>query len=227
MLYGGERSFAQEGEDRILVKMFDAPDGIYRPARDGFYVDVGALDPMRFSNTHLFYRRGWRGVNIDATPGSMRLFNRYRPRDTNIETGIGLDSGTMPFYVFTEPALNSFDRELSESRHAVATEHKLEQYRIEKIVDVPVEPLSAVISRYLPDEDVPSFLSVDVEGVDLEVLQSNDWSAFRPTYVLAESLRTDIEETMRGPISVFMGSVGYHFIAKTANTAFYHRISAA
>jgi methyltransferase FkbM-like protein len=203
----GERSYSQEGEDRILDRLFG-------PVAKGFYVDVGAHHPIRFSNTFLFYRRGWRGVNIDAMPGSMRLFEKYRSRDTNIEAGIGLETATIPFYVFNEPALNSFDRELSEVRDTGP-------YRIEKIIDVRVSPLNEVLRGRLPRENVPSFLTVDVEGRDLEALISNDWSAFRPTYVLAESVGTTIEEAMQGPMSTFMSSVGYEAIAKTANTVFY------
>jgi Methyltransferase FkbM domain len=206
-LIKGVRSYSQEGEDRIL-------DRLLASAPKGFYVDVGAHHPMRFSNTFLFYRRGWHGVNIDAMPGSMRLFDKYRSRDTNIEAGIGLETATVPFYVFNEPALNSFDRELSESRD-------VGPYKIEKIIDVRVSPLKDVLRGHLPREDVRSFLTVDVEGRDLEALRSNDWSTFRPSYVLAESVGTTMEEAIQGPVSSFMSSVGYRPIAKTANTVFY------
>lgn len=206
----GERSYSQEGEDRILSRLFGS-------SRRGFYVDVGAHHPMRFSNTFLFYRRGWRGVNIDATPGSMRLFDRFRSRDTNIEAGIGLTTGVVPFYVFNEPALNTFDRELSESRNTAP-------YNIQKVIDVRVLPLSEVLNGFLPSESMPSFLTVDVEGRDLDVLRSNDWSTFQPTYVLAECLGTNMAEVIGGPVSDFMSSVGYEAIAKTANTVFYQQV---
>lgn len=203
----GVRSYSQEGEDRIL-------DRLLASAPKGFYVDVGAHHPIRFSNTFLFYRRGWRGVNIDAMPGSMRLFDKYRSRDTNIEAGIGLETATIPFYVFNEPALNSFDRELAESRNVAP-------WKITKVIDVRVSPLSEALRGRLPSENMPSFLTVDVEGRDLEALKSNDWSTFRPTYVLAESVGMTMEEAIQGPVSSFMASVGYDVIAKTANTVFY------
>lgn len=203
----GERSYSQEGEDRVLARLFDS-------ASEGFYVDVGAHHPMRFSNTYFFYRRGWRGVNIDAMPGSMRLFQKHRPRDTNIEAGIGLTAGSIPFYVFNDPALNSFDKELSESRN-------VGPYKILKTIDVRVLPLREALKDCLPPTDTPSFLTVDVEGRDLDALRSNDWSSFRPTYVLAECLGMTIDEATQGTVSSFMSSVGYKFIAKTVNTAFY------
>ena len=60
-------SYSQQGEDMILKSLF-------QDHQSGFYVDVGAHHPSRFSNTYFFYLRGWRGINIDAMPGSMAAF---------------------------------------------------------------------------------------------------------------------------------------------------------
>jgi FkbM family methyltransferase len=203
----GAVSYSQEGEDRVLTRFLplDTP---------GLFVDVGAHHPIRFSNTYLYYEHGWRGINIDAMPGSMRLFNRYRSEDTNIEMGIGTRSGSLPFFVFNEPALNSFDESLSRSRENG-------QYRITQIVDVPVRPLSETLADLLPRHVGRSFLSVDVEGRDLDVLQSNDWRKFRPDFVLAECLGSTLEETLTGEVSNFLREQGYQMVANTSNTAFY------
>lgn len=67
-------SYSQEGEDRLLDRYFGN-------RANGFFVDVGAHHPHRFSNTYLFYKRGWRGINIDAMPDSMKAFKSMRPRD--------------------------------------------------------------------------------------------------------------------------------------------------
>lgn len=74
--------YSQEGEDMVLRKIF-------KNQKKGFYVDIGAHHPKRFSNTHLLYKKGWKGINIDVTPGSIKLFNQLRPRDTNLELGVG------------------------------------------------------------------------------------------------------------------------------------------
>ena len=68
------KSYSQEGEDMILRRLFEKQ-------KTGFYVDVGAHHPKRFSNTFFFYKKGWSGINIDAMPNSMRLFDKIRPRD--------------------------------------------------------------------------------------------------------------------------------------------------
>ena len=121
-------SWSQEGEDLILARIFgDKPDG--------FYVDVGAHHPQRFSNTYYFYRRGWRGINIDAMPGSMLAFNRLRPLDINIELGIGSQPGKLNFYMFNEPALNGFAKDLADSRDQSDTPYKIIGTRS---VDIPI-----------------------------------------------------------------------------------------
>ena len=102
-----KKSWSQEGEDQILRRIFEGQ-------RIGFYVDVGAHHPKRFSNSYLFYKRGWHGINIDAMPGSMRVFDATRPRDINLEMGIGLSIGQLDYYVFDEPAFNRFSKEISE-----------------------------------------------------------------------------------------------------------------
>lgn len=60
-------SFSQEGEDMLL-------DRFFMNQKDGFYVDVGAHHPERFSNTNYYYLRGWRGINIEADPSLMKEF---------------------------------------------------------------------------------------------------------------------------------------------------------
>ena len=75
------KSYSQEGEDMILKRFFEGK-------QRGFYVDVGSHHPKRFSNTYFFYKTGWRGINIDPMPGSMKLFDKIRTRDINLECGI-------------------------------------------------------------------------------------------------------------------------------------------
>jgi FkbM family methyltransferase len=199
--------YGQDGEDLILDRLLE------RQVL-GFYVDVGAHHPMRFSNTYLFYRKGWHGINIDAQPGGMRLFQRYRPRDTNIESGVGLEPGYLPYFQFNEPALNTFD-----PNEAALKDRP--PYHLVQTVQVQVERLDALLEKHLPSGQVIDFLSVDVEGRDLDVLRSNNWERFRPRYILAETLRADILHLMECPVVQFLASVGYKPVAKAYNTTFF------
>lgn len=85
-------SFSSAGEDMILRHIIGSDK------RNGFFVDVGAYHPTLFSNTYFFYLNGWRGINIEARPGSKALFDRVRPRDTNLELGISRNRGELTYY---------------------------------------------------------------------------------------------------------------------------------
>lgn len=201
--------YGQDGEDLILDRMLDRQSY-------GFYVDVGAHHPVRFSNTYLFYRRGWCGINIDAMPGSMLAFQRLRPRDINIECGIAAQTGMLTYYRFNEPALNTFD----------AAEARLKDqapYHLVGQSEVVVERLDSLLQQHLPAGQSIDFLSVDVEGKDEEVLRSNDWTRFRPRFVLAETLRTDMLNMSACPIVQFLRTVGYKPVGKAYNTTFFAR----
>jgi FkbM family methyltransferase len=201
--------YGQDGEDLILDRLLERQT-------EGFYVDVGAHHPVRFSNTYLFYKRGWRGINIDAMPGSMRKFERVRPFDINIECGVAGRAGKLAYHRFNEPALNTFD--------AAEAQHKNRPpYQLLDIVEVAVERLDALLNRHLPAGRQIDFLTVDVEGKDEEVLRSNDWSRYRPRFILAETLRTDMLNLDECPVVQFLSSVGYRPVGKAYNTTFFAR----
>lgn len=203
------RSWSQEGEDRILNRIFEQQEF-------GFYIDIGAHHPRRFSNTYLLYRRGWRGINIDAMPGSMRAFNKIRPRDINLEIAIADRQTELDYYIFNEPALNGFSRDLSQERHAAAS-----GYVIEDVIKVEVLQLHEVLHQHLPACQSIDFMSVDVEGLDFQVLKSNDWNRYRPTYVLVEVLESSLHEIEKSEIGRFMRVTGYILFAKCLNTVFF------
>lgn len=199
--------YGQDGEDLILDRLLE------RQPR-GFYVDVGAHHPVRFSNTYLFYKRGWCGLNIDAMPDSMKKFEQLRPRDINVECGVAGQAGKLLYHRFNEPALNTFN--------ATEAEHKNKPpYHILDTVEVAVDRLDALLDRHMPAGQKIDFMSVDVEGKDEEVLQSNDWNRYRPRFVLAETLRTDMLNLKECPIVKFLCSVGYKPIGKAYNTSFF------
>lgn len=196
--------YGQDGEDLIL-------DRILEGQLKGFYVDVGAHHPVRFSNTYLFYRRGWKGINIDAMPGAMKMFDKLRPLDTNIECGVAGNAGKLDYYRFNEPALNTFDS-------AEAMLKNKPPYRLIDTIKINVERLDTLLDRYLPKGQKIDFLSVDVEGKDAEVLFSNDWSRFRPRIVLAETLRTDMLNMSECQVVAFLCEKDYLPVSKVYNT---------
>jgi FkbM family methyltransferase len=172
-----KRSYSQDGEDMVIASFYEGKKD-YR----GFYVDIGACHPVRFSNTLYFYKNGWRGINIDPTPGSMKPFRLFRSRDINIEMGVGGASGDLNFYCFNQPELNTFSEELAKKRN------NRSPYYITKTIKIPVLPLSELLEKHMPAGQKIDFLSIDVEGLDLLVLKSNNWEKYSPDFVLVEDL---------------------------------------
>ncbi len=209
----GNLSYGQEGEDRVIISLlYKVYAGQYPSA--GFYVDVGAHDPFRFSNTYLFYKMGWSGINIDAAPGSMRSFNSHRPRDVNLEIGIGKESSAATFYLFNEPALNTFDGGLAFAR-------SVPPYRIIREISVAIVPLRDVLFKHVAINQPIDFLTVDVEGRDIDVLESNDWDKYRPKIVLVEILSKPVIACASDPVTRYLAERQYVFYAKTVNTAIF------
>jgi len=201
-------SYSQDGEDMVLRKIF-------KNQKMGFYVDIGAHHPKRFSNTHLLYKKGWKGINVDATPGSMKLFNQLRPRDVNLELGVGTKEELLNYYIFNESALNSFSKELSELRNNQQSEHFIKQ-----VIKVNVKPLYKVLDTYLNNHKI-DFLNIDVEGMDLDVLNSNDWSKYRPKFVIIEMLKSNLSDMDKEPIFQLMKKQNYAIFSKQVNTVFF------
>lgn len=206
------QSFAQEGEDLVLLRLLAG-------RRDGFYVDIGSHHPHRFSNTYLLYKMGWRGLCVDPLPGTAAAFQRARPRDIAVEMGVSATPGALIYYMFNEPALNGFDARLARSRDNMA------DYRITETRSIETDTLARIIDRHVPADRIAAIdlLSVDVEGLDLAVLQSNDWSRLRPAIVVAECLGTDIPSLLTDPVAVLLGDVGYVPYAKTGQSVVFTR----
>lgn len=198
-------TFSQEGEDSVLQRIFERKS-------IGFYIDVGSHHPQRFSNTYRFYLRGWNGINIDPLPGSKARFDALRQRDINIEVGISDHPCELTYYSFQEPAFNTFDRKVAETRESPLL----------SAVQVRVHRLSDVLDQHLEPDQKIDFLTIDVEGLDIQVLRSNDWRRYRPSYVLAEALGIrDVAQVLKSELHGYMVLQGYSLFAKCVNTLFF------
>lgn len=205
-------SYSQEGEDLIIDRIFDSK-------KKGFYVDIGAHHPFRFSNTFKFYKKGWNGINIDAMPGSMKLFRQTRPRDINIECGISKNETKLNYYIFNERALNTFSRIEAQSKNNIGN------YKILKIEEINTTTLSSIFTKYLPDKMTIDFLTIDVEGLDLEVLESFDLNKYKIPFILIEDLIYDLDEIIKSSQTYkYLTRYNYKIISKTKNTVIYKLI---
>jgi FkbM family methyltransferase len=204
-------SYSQEGEDLILKRIFSKK-------KNGIFIDIGAHHPTRFSNTYIFYLSGWKGINIDPNPGIMDIFNKVRPNDINLELGISKSQDFLTYYQFNEPALNTFSKE-----EAVLKENQNKGlYKIINQINIKTFPINVILDNYLKKGTIIDFMTIDVEGLDLEVLKSNNWEKYRPTYILVEELRSNITDLIsNSEINSFLVDKNYSFYHRTYNTSFY------
>ena len=183
------RSYSQYGEDLVLDALLGCQD-------EGFYVDIGANDPEVLSNTLRFYQRGWHGINVEPNSVLADEFRRRRPDDINLNVGIASQAGDLTFYRMEPSTLSTFDQD------AVTDNLEHPGARLIEETRVAVEPLTRVLDAHLDGRSI-DFLSVDTEGFDLFVLQSNDWLRYRPRLVLVEVAWKPSE------IVEYLGTQGY------------------
>jgi FkbM family methyltransferase len=186
-------SYSQSGEDVIVRFLFEVL-GIPRPS----YLDIGAHDPFHFSNTAHFYLAGSRGVNVEPNPFLYRAFTKHRPRDLNLNLGVGTSRQRLPFYVVDPATMSTFS---AEDARLLATAHG---FRIVEVLDVEVVPLSEVLSHPKCPR-LPDFLSIDVEGLDAEIIGAIDFSAWSPLVICCETAAF----TSKGPIGKKIDLIEY------------------
>lgn len=168
--YGG-RTYAQHGDDLAILNIFHCLK-VERPS----YLDVGAHHPYELSNTALLYQRGSRGVNVEANPALIENFRRCRPEDVNVwaaVVGAVMSSdGKVTFNRIHETCgLNSL--------LPVATDARSD------VVEVPAVTINDIVRDHAGGQ-WPDLLSVDVEGMDIPVLESADFSRGGPKVIIAE-----------------------------------------
>jgi len=212
MIWGGWRHhyYSHFGEDAYISSYF-------RTQKVGFYVDVGAHHPKRYSNTALLFEKGWRGINVDPDPYTISLFKRARPSDINLQIGVGVKDGVLNFHRYSDGALNTF----SDKRTEKLQEKKwLTEISVEKVA---VSPLRTILETYLPPKTEIDFLNIDIEGLDVEALQSNNWEKFRPRMIAVEDLGYNPLHPSDSPIFQFLVGQEYVFIGQIGLTLIFLR----
>ena len=203
--------FSQFGEDAVLWTYLQG-----KPP--GFYVDVGCHHPFRYSNTALLsIAKGWRGINIDVDQRAIDLFNSYRPNDINVCAAVGRVAGEMEVTFFDDGAVNSLDPVFS-SNPRWAHLNPIRK-------NVRVVPLRDVLNANLPPGTQIGLMNIDVEGLDLEVLESNDWSKFRPEYLAVEINGLNLNLPEQNTTFKFLRSQGYRLAAHAFLTSIFERDS--
>jgi FkbM family methyltransferase len=186
-------SYAQNREDIIL-------EALVGGALKGFYVDVGANDPNHDSVTKRFYLKGWRGINLEPNKLLWERLTFDRPRDINLRLGAGERNEKLAFREYSD------SNGLSTFSHAMKEENERVKVGAFKDYDIEVRTLRDIFKEYsVADID---FLKIDVEGFEWEVIQGNDWDAYRPKVLCIEANHLTRLQKWHN----FFDEIGYEFV---------------
>ena len=200
-----QASYSQAGEDAILRFLFN-DYGIKQIQ----YLDLGTNIPDYGNNTYLFYRNGSRGVCVEADSSLIDKIKAIRPADKVIHAGVSVsEEKEADFYIFNEPSINTFDKKEAEYRSSFGN------YKVVQVVKVPLIGINELIKNNF--STYPDLLSIDIEGLDLAVLQSLDYTNYPIPVICVESC-TYSENHIRPKdrsIAEFMITKGYEVYADT------------
>jgi FkbM family methyltransferase len=206
-------SYSQAGEDQVVRYLFNLLH-ILQPS----YLDIGVNHPVVGNNTYYFYLRGSKGVCVEPDPGFYSLIKKYRGRDRVLQVGIGSDETSEALlYIFPHPysGWNTFSKEEALSRQNESGIGFAKSQR------VPLLAINSVIEKYFDPH--PNFISIDVEGMDLAILQSLDFSRFKPEVICVETVTfsTHQQEEKLHEVIDFLNGKDYFVFGDThINTIF-------
>jgi len=202
------RTYSQEGEDIVLNTLF----GYDRP---GIYVDIGAHDPVAWSNTKKFAELGWWGLNIDPMPGTAERFRRHRPRDICLEAAIDIGAGgPLSFWMFDdEPRWNCL-------ASSVPTNHRDGRaFRPDRHIAVPTLTIAEALERAnLPRVDL---VNLDIEGGEEYILRQWPWQRYTPTAICVEIIGKPAAELAHSPLTEFLAERGLVFASQMISSVIY------
>lgn len=200
------RSYGQFGEDAVIQAMLRE--------RRGVYVDIGAYNPILYSNTYALYQRGWSGIAVDPNGDCLPLFRFFRPRDRFVRAGIGSEKSEREYYMFSDGAYNTFSLTEANERKR----NKNITFLGSEII--AVVPLSSILASHRVRHI--DLLNIDVEGMDTEVLKSHDWS-IEPRVIAIEDSHFDPESPLKSATYQMLHEKGYILAACVVQTLIFRK----
>nr|WP_276977810.1 FkbM family methyltransferase [Ferrimicrobium acidiphilum] len=190
-------SYAQNFEDVMLWRAL-------KHVESGFYIDIGAQDPVVDSVSMAFYEHGWRGVHIEPIPSYAERLRHARPDETVIQAALGSVPGVLKMFEIPDTGLSTGDTRIAEFYRAAGMPIQT--------IDVPCLSLASVLDRYA--DRVIHWLKIDAEGMEESILASWRSSEVRPWIVIVEGVtpQTGVDSSSRWePLVLEMGYRSVYF----------------
>lgn len=194
--------FAQFGIDRVIEERYFPKDYI------GNCIEVGAADGVTISNTYYFERKGWNALCIEPQPGFFNECKSKRKLALNYAISSEESQG-IPFnMVFCKPPGDTIHRPWNgmsglELDHKLLEQHKNMGYDpIVREILVETKRLDWCIEKFFNHKTI-DFISIDVEGTELDVLKSFDINQYNTKLILLENNFDDPE------VEQYMNSLGW------------------
>lgn len=196
-----KKSFSQNGEDIIIQNILQWLN-IDHPV----FMDVGTYHPSIINNTYLLYLRGCQGLCIEPNPTLFAEIKKIRKRDICLNVGVSNTIGKAIFYVMSNGTLSTMDKE--QALHF----QRSGESSIEKEIEIEILTVESIIQQYLNNK-VPHFITMDIEGLDLQVLETIDFNKYRPQVLCLET--KDAYHNKNNKMIEFMKERDYFVCADT------------
>ena len=164
-------SYAQNFEDIRLWRAL-------RNVENGFYIDIGANDPVHDSVTKAFYDHGWTGINVEPVANYHQALCEQRPKDTNLQCVGGENAQDLTFYSIADTGLSTLEPTVAQQRKDAGMDVRSHT--------VQSRTLTAICEQHAQGKPI-HFLKIDVEGHEETVLRGMDFSQWRPWIILIET----------------------------------------
>lgn len=197
-----KKSYSSNSVDLIINELF-------KNKKKGIYIDVGCNHPFIGNNTYKLFKKGWSGINIDLDYTFIESFNFYRPNDYNLQIGVSDKNGEQEMYYHHErSAINTLD--IKRSSKSILKKN------------IKTLTLNNIIENSKFKNQQIDYVSIDVEGYELNVLKGFDLNKYKPKALSIEYIDTkmikeeyyhqNINNILNSDLYKYITNHGYHFV---------------
>ena len=176
-------------------------DKFFQNKKKSVYIDVGCHQPFLNNNTYRLYKRGWVGINLDLDFNTIDMFNFFRNKDLNVHAAISEKEEEKDLYFF-------------HNRSAINTLSSKTGSNAKEVRKIKTKSLNQIIENSIFKDTKINFVSIDVEGFELDVLRGFNLNKYKPDLIVVEFIDTKIKEYYFQNIENILNSNIYKYMEK-------------